>query len=215
MELTEGATKFSPAWVQPATTALISMEMQRGVVGDLSRIPQLVGAVEEVGAIGHLAALMGAARKAGVQVVHCNAVFRADRKGSAGNCPMLSRVMKDPDQILQGTPATQVVPALGPDPADFVLERFHGVSPFSGTTLDITLRNFGVKTIVATGVSVNLGVFGLCVEAVNLGYRVILPRDCVAGFPTDYADLVIKNSLAQLCTITTSGQVAAAWAIAT
>ena len=82
----------------------------------------------------------------------------------------------------------------------------------TGTTLDITLRNLGIKTVVATGVSVNLGVFGLCVEAVNLGYRVILPRDCVAGFPADYADLVIKNSLAQLCTLTTSEAVAAAWA---
>ncbi len=212
MELTEGAHKFSPAWVDPATTALVSMEMQRGVVGDLSRIAPLVGAVEEGGVIGHLAKLMAAARKAGVMVVHCNAVFRADRKGSAGNCPMLARVMKDPNQILEGTPQTQVVPALGPDPADFVLERYHGVSPFSGTTLDITLRNLGIKTIVATGVSVNLGIFGLCVEAVNLGYRVILPRDCVAGFPTDYADLVIKNSLAQLCSLTTSEAVAAAWA---
>jgi len=92
-----------------------------------------------------------------------------------------------------------------------VFERYHGVSPFSGTTLDITLRNLGIKTIIAAGVSVNLGVFGTCVEAVNLGYRVILPRDCVSGFPRDYADLVIRNSLAQLCTITTSAQIVAAW----
>lgn len=214
MELTEGAHKFSAAWVEPATTALVSMEMQRGVVGDLSRIPALVGAVEEGHVIRNLAALMGAGRKAGVMVVHCNAVFRADRKGSAANCPMLSRVMKDPNQILEGTPQTQVVPALGPEREDFVLERYHGVSPFSGTPLDITLRNLGIKTIIATGVSVNLGIFGLCVEAVNLGYRVILPRDCVAGFPTDYADLVIRNSLAQLCTITTAETVAAAWGAA-
>jgi nicotinamidase-related amidase len=212
MDMTEGAHKFKADWVAPATTAVISMEMQRGVVGDLSRIPQLVAAVEAAGAVGHTAAVMKAARAAGIQVIHCNAVFRADRKGSAGNAPMLARVMKNPDQILEGTPATQVVQALGPDQADLVFERYHGVSPFSGTNLDITLRNLGVKTIVATGVSVNLGIFGLCLEAVNLGYRVILPRDCVAGFPADYADLVIKNSLAQLCTITTSAEVAKAWA---
>jgi nicotinamidase-related amidase len=211
MELTEGAHKFNPDSVDPRTTAIVSMEMQRGVVGDLSRIPPLVGAVEEGGVIGHLSGLMKAARKAGVPVFHCNAVFRADRRGSAANCPMLVRVMKDPNQILEGTPQTEVVPALGPEPEDFVLYRYHGVSPFSGTTLDITLRNLGVRTIIATGVSVNLGVFGTCVEAVNLGYRVILPRDCVAGFPADYSDLVIRNSLAQLCTLTTSETVAGAW----
>jgi nicotinamidase-related amidase len=212
MDLTENARKFRPEWVHPATTAVVSMEMQRGVVGDLSRIPALVGSVESGNVIANLAGLMNTARAAGIMVVHCNALFRADRKGSAANCPMLTRVMKDPDQILEGTPQSQVVPALGPEPADFVLSRYHGVSPFSGTSLDITLRNLGVKTIVATGVSVNLGVFGLCLEAVNLGYRVILPRDCTAGFPLDYADAVIRNSLAQLCTITTAKEVAAAWA---
>ena len=124
---------------------------------------------------------------------------------------MLSRAMKDPDQILEGSPQTEVMPVLGPDPEDFVLPRYHGVSPFSGTTLDITLRNLGIRTIVATGVSINVGVFGLCLEAVNLGYRVILPVDCTTGFPADYAEAVIKNSLAQLCTITTSREIAAAW----
>jgi biuret amidohydrolase len=212
MDLTEGARKFSPKWALPATTAVVSMEMQRGVVGDLSRIPTLVAAVEQAGVIANLSALMKAARTAGIMVVHCNALFRADRKGSAANCPMLTRVMKDPDQILEGSPQSKVVPELGPDPADFVMSRYHGVSPFSGTALDITLRNLGVKTIVATGVSINLGVFGLCLEAVNLGYRVILPRDCTAGFPADYAEAVIRHSLAQLCTITTSAEVAAAWA---
>ena len=212
MDLTEGARKFSPKWVEPATTAVVSMEMQRGVVGDLSRIPTLVAAVEEAGVIANLSVLMKAARAAGIPVVHCNALFRADRRGSAANCPMLTRVMKDPDQILEGSPQSRVVPALGPDPADFVMSRYHGVSPFSGTSLDITLRNLGVRTIVATGVSVNIGVIGLCLEAVNLGYRVILPRDCTAGFPADYAEAVIRNSLAQLCTITSSAEVAAAWA---
>jgi biuret amidohydrolase len=61
-------------------------------------------------------------------------------------------------------------------------------------------------------VSINLGVFGLCLEAVNLGYRVILPRDCTAGFPAEYGEVVIRNSLAQLCTVTTSGEVVTAWA---
>jgi biuret amidohydrolase len=211
MDLTEGARKFSPKWVEPATTAVVSMEMQRGVVGDLSRIPTLVTAVEAAGVVANLSMLMTAARAAGIPVVHCNALFRADRKGSAANCPMLTRVMKDPDQILEGSPQSRIVPELGPDPADFVMSRYHGVSPFSGTSLDITLRNLGVKTIVATGVSINLGVFGLCLEAVNLGYRVILPRDCTAGFPAEYGEAVIRNSLAQLCTITSSAEVAAAW----
>lgn len=211
MKLTDGSSLFSRGWVEPKTTALVSMEMQRGVVGDLSRIEVLVEAVKADDLIAHVARLMKAARAAGVAVIHCNAQFRADRRGSGRNCPMLATVTKDPDHILEGTATTEVVPELGPEPGDLVFPRYHGVSPFSGTSLDITLRNMGVTTIIATGVSVNLGIFGTCVEAVNLGYRVILPRDCVTGFPRDYADSVIRHSLAQLCSVTTSEDVMAAW----
>jgi nicotinamidase-related amidase len=204
---------LKPEWVDPASTAILIMEMQRGVVGDLSRIDTLVGAVKENRVIENLAALVAMGRQAGIPVIHCQALFRADRKGSAANCPMLHHAMKNPDQILEGSPQAEIVPELTPVPLDFVVPRYHGVSPFSGTSLDITLHNLGVRTVVATGVSINLGVFGLCLEAVNLGYRVVLPRDCVAGFPADYAEAMLRNSLAQLATLTTSAEIAGAWAV--
>ena len=124
---------------------------------------------------------------------------------------MLVAVTKDPAHILEGTPPTEIVPEFGPEKGDLVFPRYHGVSPFTGTNLDITLRNLGIKTIVATGVSINLGIFGTCVEAVNLGYRVVLPRDCVSGFPKDYAEQVLRYSLSQLCTMTTSAELMGAW----
>jgi biuret amidohydrolase len=202
---------LKPEWVDPKSTAILIMEMQRGVVGDLSRIDTLVGTVKDGNVIVNIAALVASGRQAGIPVLHCQALFRADRKGSAANSPMLHNAMKNPDQILESSPQAEIVPELAPQPPDFVVARYHGVSPFSGTSLDITLRNLGVKTIVVTGVSVNLGVFGLCLEAVNLGYRVILPRDCVAGYPKDYADALIGNSLAQLCTVTDRKAIIDTW----
>ncbi len=56
------------------------------------------------------------------------------------------------------------------------------MSPFTGTSLDTWLRSLGVETVVATGVSVNLGVLGLAIEAVNLGYRVVVPGTPSPGF---------------------------------
>ncbi|CAO5177345.1 hypothetical protein FAIPA1_30286 [Frankia sp. AiPs1] len=50
------------------------------------------------------------------------------------------------------------------------------------------LRNLGVTTIVATGVSVNIAIPNLVMDAVNRGYQVVVPRDAVAGIPADYAD---------------------------
>lgn len=80
-----------------------------------------------------------------------------------------------------------------------------------GTDLDPILRNLGVTTIVAVGVSVNVAIINLVMDAVNAGYRVVLPRDAVAGIPTAYADAVIDNTLALLATVTTTDELLQAW----
>jgi nicotinamidase-related amidase len=68
-----------------------------------------------------------------------------------------------------------------------------------------------VRTVVATGVSVNLGVLGLAIEAVNLGYRVVVPRDTVAGIPEEYAEAVLDNTFPLIATVTTVEDLLGAW----
>jgi nicotinamidase-related amidase len=146
-----------------------------------------------------------------VQVVHCTAYRRADGKGANTNARLFLGVRKSPVQLLAGTPEVEVLPELGPEPEDLVLTRTHGLDPMAGTDLDPVLRNLGVQTIVVTGVSVNVAVTNLVMDAVNRGYDVVLPRDAVCGIPQDYADAVIDNTLALLATITTTDELMAAW----
>ncbi|HEX2212606.1 MAG TPA: isochorismatase family protein, partial [Mycobacterium sp.] len=113
--------------------------------------------------------------------------------------------------ISPGSPGTQLVPELGAAPSDLVLHRWHGIGPMGGTDLDSVLRNLGVTTIVAVGVSVNLAITNLVMDAVNAAYRVVVPRDAVAGIPADYATAVIDNTLSLLATITTTDEVVARW----
>src|SRR5665213_2782148 len=176
--------------------AVLTMEIQRGVVGDLSSFPELAHEVERVGVVRHSARLLSAARRAGVPVVHCTAGFRSDRLGSPVNAPLMTAVLRRPEHLLEETAAVELIAALGAEPTDLVSHRRHGVSPFVGTTLDPTLRALGVSTVVATGVSVNLGIIGLAVEAVDLGYRVVVATDAVAGVPADYADQVLRHTVA-------------------
>jgi hypothetical protein len=44
-----------------------------------------------------------------------------------------------------------------------------------------------------------------------LAYRVVVPRDAVAGIPTDYANAIIDNTLSLLATITTTDELIKAW----
>jgi nicotinamidase-related amidase len=156
-----------------------------------------------VGVVAHAARLTAAARRVGAPVIHCTAGFRADRLGSPANAPLIAALLHRPEHLLENSATVELVPALGAEPGDLVSHRRHGVSPFTGTNLDPTLRALGVSTVVATGVSLNLGIVGLVVEAVNLGYRVVVATDAVAGVPADYAHDVLHHTLALVATLAT------------
>jgi len=189
----------------------VTMELQRGVVGDLSSFPEVAEAIDRGKVIDHAARLVAAARHSGVPVVHCTAGFRADRLGSSATAPLISAMLRRPEHLLEGTPAVEIVPELGPEPGDLVSHRRHGVSPFTGTSLDATLRALGTATVVACGVSLNLGIIGLAVEAVNAGYRVVVATDAVAGVPADYAEAVLRHTLALVATLATVDEIIAAF----
>ncbi len=197
--------------VAPRQCAVLTMEIQRGVVGDLSSFPELADAVLKHRIIPNTARLLIAARDAGARVAHCTAEFRDDRAGTTVNCQLVGAVLRRPEHLLAGTAAVELVPELGPEPSDLISPRYHGVSPFTGTSLDIWLRNLGVRTVIATGVSVNLGVLGLAIEAVNLGYRVVVPRDTVTGIPHGYAEAVLDNTFPLIATLTTATAVVSSW----
>ena len=199
------------ALVDPSHTAIITSEVQNGVVGERSALPALAeAAAAEM--LPSLARLLPAARSAGVQIVHCTAYRRADGKGANHNARLFMGVRKSPVALLPGTPEVDVVSELGPEPSDLVLTRTHGLDPMAGTDLDPVLRNLGITTIVVTGVSVNVAVTNLVMDAVNRGYDVVLPRDAVCGIPRDYADAVIDNTLALLAAVTTTDELVAIWA---
>ncbi|WP_395111354.1 isochorismatase family protein [Actinomadura sp. SCN-SB] len=195
----------------PGHTALLVMEMQRGVVGDLAKFPELVKSCAERRVVDNAARAAAAARLAGVRVIQCTAAFRPDRAGShTGNAPFIKALLRDPQHMLEGTGAIEVVPELA-DPSDIEARRYHGFSPFTGTSLDQTLRSLDVRTVVAIGVSLNLGIPGLCLEAVNLGYRVVVLTDAVAGMPAEYGDAIMANTISLLAARVTTDDLIAAW----
>jgi len=48
-------------------------------------------------------------------------------------------------------------------------------------------------------------------DAVNAGYQMVMPRDAVAGVPTDYANAVLDNTLALVATLPSTDDVLRAW----
>ena len=200
-----------PTLLEPTHTAIVMMELQRGVIGDLAMIPDLADEVRATGVLARVRALCDAARANGARVVHCTAEFRADRAGSKANAPMLRGAAGTDPHLVTGTPSAEVVPEIGVVDTDLVVPRYHGMSPFTGTQLDQLLRNCGVTTVIAAGVSLNIGIGGMTIEAVGLGYHVVLPTDAVAGVPREYGEQVIRHTLAPLTARLTTAQILEVW----
>src|ERR671910_293080 len=106
------------ALLAPDRCAVVTQECQVGVIGKLAVLRDLADEAQRE-----------AARSAGVPVVHCLAVRRADDRGSNRNARLFAATRRLGIHLEPGTDGAALLPELGPDPADVVLQRFHGIGP--------------------------------------------------------------------------------------
>jgi nicotinamidase-related amidase len=197
--------------VEPTTTALLAMEVKRGSVGDLAVDYPLADAAREMGLLDNLARLFATGRAVGATVVHCTSAFRPDGLGTARNAPLLAWGTKRNSELLLGSDNAQPALELGQVASDLESVRTHGVSPFSGTELDAILRSERIENLIVCGGSVNVGVLGTCIEAVNLGYRVVVPRNGVVGVPATYVDDVLLHTIRLLAMVVSVDDIIDVW----
>ena len=199
------------ALLQPSSTAFVTIECQRGVVGVAGALSALADEVRSCGLLSRVGRVLAAARAAGSPVLHGTVVRRVDGGGSSVNCRLLAAARKSKGPgLLAGSEPAMLAPELGPAEGDYVVARHHGISLFHDSELDSILRSLGVRTVVLLGVSVNVAVTGTTIEAVNRGYQVVVPADGVAGVPREYAAAVIENTLRMLATVPSCDEVVAA-----
>ncbi|WP_043668052.1 cysteine hydrolase [Streptomyces xylophagus] len=188
-------------------TALLTVECQQGVVGPDSALPELALAARSSGALANVARLVAAAHESGVQVIHAVAERRPDGRGANHNARLFRAAERLPVQQLSGTTAVRVAPPIEVAEEDFVVRRLHGLSPIQGTEVDALLRNLGCRTLIVTGVSANVAIPNAVFDAVNRGYTVVVPKDAIAGVPSEYTPAMIRNTLALVATVATTDEV--------
>jgi nicotinamidase-related amidase len=196
--------------VQPDTTIVLTQECQRGIIGDLGQ-GVLPGAAHDVGLVEKVGRIVQAGRDAGCRVLHCVAEGRPDNPASADNAPIL-RAGKRSGSTGEWDPrGMEIVDGIDVADTDITSVRTVQMSPIIGTEVPTILRNLGVKTVVAVGVSANLGIPNVAIDCANLGFEVVIPRDAIVGFPLDYVDAVVKNTLAMVAKICTTDQLVEIW----
>ncbi|SFP22685.1 cysteine hydrolase [Actinomadura madurae] len=197
-----------PELVEPQTTAVVCVECQNGVIGPDSILPALAGDAQDL--VAGLGRLLKVAREAGVLVVH--ATFEGTLGATDHGTAPLSRVTRPHSAAWgPGHRATQVLPELF-DPEDLVLARHHGFNPAWGTELLPVLRGRQIRTLVLAGVSLNVALPLTAGEAMHGGFRVVVPRDAVAGTPAEYGEQMLRHTIAMLAKVVTVDDLASAWA---
>jgi nicotinamidase-related amidase len=193
---------MSTRHVDPASTAVLFVECQNGLLGEASVLRTIAEAARPcLPAMGRLA---GGARGAGAQVVHLTFVPAAGNRSANRRAPLFARLLDALAGWNHEHPAVQVVPEVGVGPHDLVLPRHTGLSPTHGTETFKLLRNIGVRTIVLAGISVNVAIPVIAAEATDEDFDVIIPTDAVAGAPPEHVASMLQHTLsfmATLCTV--------------
>ena len=189
--------------------ALVVSEVQNGITNAAYEQSPLIEQVTERGIVPRIDALAGAFRAAGLPVVHVTIAAPRGMSGFRVNCALAARIAKA-GKLVTGTPYAAVHADLPVHESDRVMERMHGMAPFTGTELDAVLRGHGVDTVVLAGVSANIALPGASTEAVALGYEVVLVEDCAAGGTAESHAAQIANHLPLLATISDNAAVTAA-----
>jgi nicotinamidase-related amidase len=187
--------------------ALIISEMQRAMVDRAIEDRELSRQVEQRNCIANIATLADSFRAAGAPVIHCTLVPHREYEGFPVNCALWANMTRK--RILRaGEPGADIVEGLTPQPGDIVSQRQAGLTGFHATELDRILRSLGVSTVVLAGVSTNIALMGLSIEAVNRLYNVVIANDCVAGGDVEGHEVNLRLHLRLLATITPSEKVA-------
>jgi nicotinamidase-related amidase len=196
-----GVKKEIPAgfeeYFDPRATAIVSIDMHEGHLADTPDCPcpgpRARAIVEPINSFHR------EARKAGVPVIHVRSVVRRggvdDIKGIKAAWRMTYPLYWGPipnidEHAVEGTRwnnfVTEVVDG------DLIVSTKRRLSVWYATDLDFLLRNLRTRAIVLNGTYTDCCVLNAAFEGSNMGYRVVVPRDLVAGSNPEMEDAALK-----------------------
>jgi nicotinamidase-related amidase len=186
--------------LEPSTTALVVIDLQRGIVG--------MGAEpHEPAAVVALAAKMAAAmRAAGGTVVLVHVMRSADGKDAL-------KPITDAPAGGGGRPVppdwAEFVPEMTPQPGDVVITKRQW-GAFYGTDLDLQLRRRGIDTIILCGISTTMGVESTARDAFERGYQQVFVEDAISAHGTEEHRCTVANVFPRIGRVRSTQEVLAA-----
>ncbi|WP_300573179.1 cysteine hydrolase [Phenylobacterium sp.] len=201
------------AWITPARTALVIIDMQvdfaapEGRLGqwgvDLSTVPQALERAE---------ALAAAARKVGAPVVFVG-LFTRPETDSISWRERMRRRGGDPDSdsgLCRAGEAGSDWYGPKPLPGERVVEKAR-YSGFHEAPLDAVLKGLGVDTLVVAGLTTECCVDCTVRDAFHLDYHVFVAADACAAYEVEVHEASLKALELNCAILVDTDQVITAW----
>jgi nicotinamidase-related amidase len=179
-------------------TVLLVMDVQRGVVERFA---------EDRGYLERLSQAITAARGAGIPVVYVIVGFRPGHPEISARNRTFSAAAAA-GQFVEGSPATEIHPAVAPAPGDLVVTK-RRVSAFTGSDLEVVLRSLGAGTLVLTGIATSGVVLSTLRQAADLDYRLIVLADACLDADPEVHRVLLEKVFPRQAAVRTAAQWAA------
>jgi nicotinamidase-related amidase len=168
--------------IDPRRTALVVVDLQIRVVG------------------------LQTAPRTGADVVR-QAMRLTDALRDKGGLVVIVQVER-PDGDPQ-PPGSELVSEMRPRPGDLLITK-HTWGAFHETGLHEELRKRGITTLALAGIATNFGVESTARAASELGYRLLLVEDAMAGLDADAHAFAITTIFPHLGTVCSTDELLAA-----
>ncbi|RIJ55460.1 cysteine hydrolase [Clavibacter phaseoli] len=205
------------AWLDPATTAVISIDMHQGHLSEDPECPCPAPRGRQV--IAPIDAFHRDARALGVPIIHVRSELRASGVDDLGGTSPsawrrtfpqhVGEIPGASDHALAGSRWTEF--ATDVQPEDEVVTGKKRLSAFYPTDLDFLLRQMGVRAVVLDGIMADCCVLNTAFDASNLGYRVTVLSDLVRGTDEGLERAALGMVSLHLGLVTTADELLATW----
>ncbi|HEX2171308.1 MAG TPA: cysteine hydrolase [Dehalococcoidia bacterium] len=142
------------------------------------------------------AALIAAARRAGVPVIYATYVVRPELADIPAKSKFF-RLIAESGALREGSWGGEIHEALIPRPGDLVIRKWRP-NPFLGTDLELVIRSGGAELLVLAGIVTEWVVEEAARYAAALGYEVTVAADCCESARDHLRDHALRRILPQL-----------------
>jgi nicotinamidase-related amidase len=186
--------------LDPKTTAVLSLDMQEGILGFLP---------EATAAFPPAAQVLDAARKGGFTVIHVGIGFEPGYPEISPNHKRFAMI-RESGRFIKGSDSAKIHPSIFKE-GDMVVYK-HRVSAFAGNALSMILHSKGIETLVLMGIATSGIVLSTIRAATDLDFQCVVIKDACFDRDAEVHRVLTEKVFAAQGTVITAQEFVADYA---